>query len=632
VSRLAKLAESRWLGWLGAFGLFLLSRPYLGVYHDGRLYVADALAKLDPGGVGQDPMFVHDGQFGFSLYTPVLAKLIATLGLSTATLTVVVLTLVLWFAALVVMTERLLGDRPAIVRWAALAFVAVMPAVYGPMDLIRFGEAYATPRGLAEVTGLLGMAAYLSGRRGLALAVCAAGMALHPIMGLCSAAAIGMAMVLEDRRWLWLGLGGVAVAILAGLLRLPMAERLVTVMDPAWRAVVALRSPIVFPAEWTLETWGLMVVQASVLVASAVLLQGAPRRLALGALLAGLLGVAATVVLGERLSLLLILQVQTWRMLQPMAVLSVACLALLASEAPRRGGLFHCGLALLAMAWMFRDFGGLSLALAPLGAACMVAEGRVNLTRPRLIQVLSLGALLAAGLFCLALRGAILRHLLTAMPAARPFSLDYVVRSDFPALLIGVGLGLWLARGGARPPVAVRLITVALVGLTIAALWDDRPPFTRQRDRGPDTNLVAMTAGRPGSVLWLSGDVEPWQLMGRASWASRVQTAGVVFSRPLALEMRARADRLKATGLVQDDWMSPPDYQTAPPPAPGFPSVRAFCSAKDAPAWIVWARWNTAVLDPRLGARDWVPPAPFLQPSKSNWVRADRYAVIPCAG
>jgi hypothetical protein len=141
-----------------------------------------------------------------------------------------------------------------------------------------------------------------------------------------------------------------------------------------------------------------------------------------------------------------------------------------------------------------------------------------------------------------------------------------------------------------------------------------------------------MTAGRPGSVLWLSGDVEPWQLMGRASWASRVQTAGVVFSRPLALEMRARADRLKATGLVQDDWMSPPDYQTAPPPAPGFPSVRAFCSAKDAPAWIVWARWNTAVLDPRLGARDWVPPAPFLQPSKSNWVRADRYAVIPCAG
>ena len=122
MSRLDKFADSRWLGWLAAFGLFLLSRPYLGIYHDGRLYVADALAKLDPGGVGRDLMFVHDGQFGFSLYTPMLARLIALLGPSAATMATVALTLALWFTAAVLMVERLLADRSPALRWAALVF------------------------------------------------------------------------------------------------------------------------------------------------------------------------------------------------------------------------------------------------------------------------------------------------------------------------------------------------------------------------------------------------------------------------------------------------------------------------------------------------------------------------------
>ncbi|WP_297506268.1 hypothetical protein [uncultured Caulobacter sp.] len=87
--------RDRILGGLAAFGLFLLSRPYQGVRHDGRLYVADALAKLDPGGVGRDLMFAHDGQFGFSLYTPILARLIGLLGLSDGTMAIVGLTLVL---------------------------------------------------------------------------------------------------------------------------------------------------------------------------------------------------------------------------------------------------------------------------------------------------------------------------------------------------------------------------------------------------------------------------------------------------------------------------------------------------------------------------------------------------------
>jgi len=117
--RLQGLIKGPWLGILAAFGLFLLSRPYQGVRHDARLYVADAMAKAGWGDIGKDLMFVNDGQFGFSLYTPMLSKLIQGLGLQAGTLAIVVVTLLLWFAAATFLVRRLLADRPPAVRWAA---------------------------------------------------------------------------------------------------------------------------------------------------------------------------------------------------------------------------------------------------------------------------------------------------------------------------------------------------------------------------------------------------------------------------------------------------------------------------------------------------------------------------------
>lgn len=634
MSRLERLTRDRWLGVLAAFGVFLLSRPYPGIYHDGRLYVADALAKLDPAGVGRDLMFVHDGQFGFSLYTPILARLIALLGPSGATMAIVALTLALWFAAAALMVERLLADRPPAVRWTALIFVLALPSLYGPLNVIGFGEPYATPRGLVEAAGLAGMAAYLSGRRAMGLAICGVGMLFHPIMGLCSAAAIALALCLEDRRWLWAGLAGLAVLAAAGAAHLPIADRMVTVMDPAWRAVVEARSPILFPSLWPVEAWGRLAVQACTVAAAAFLLRGAPRRLALGALIAGLAGVAAVAVLGDRLSLLLFLQVQSWRMLQPMAVLALASLALLVAELPGRGpsGLF--GLALLGVAWLVRDVAALGLLLAPVGLLFVAAGDRLRFSRPKLFSGLALGLLLVAIAGC---------SMLWSMGLARrlgllgTYSQASVWFSDLPAIAIAVTLGVWLALKRPTPPRAIRLAGAVAVGLLAILLWDDRTAYVRARDQGRDPALVAMTAARPGPVLWLVGDVEPWVLLGRASWAARVQGAGVVFSRPLSIAIRDRSDRLASLGLVGEDFVRP---QTAPErrlPPPGPAQVRRLCAAPDAPAWIIWPRWDDAPpLAPSLAARDWTPAAPFVheqvEGGQARRLKASRYAVIPCAG
>lgn len=625
-------------GLLSALGLFLLGRPYQGVHHDGRLYVADALGKLDPAGVGRDVMFLNDGQFGFSLFTPMLAKLIQALGLSGGNLAVVVLTLVLWFAAAVLLVQRLLADRPPAVRWAALVFVVALPSLYGSGDIMSFGEPYATPRGLAEAAGLAGMGVYLSGRRFLSLLVCAFGMLFHPIMGLCAAAAIGLAICLEDRRWLWAGLAGLAALTLAGLLRLPLADRMVTIMDPAWRAVVETRSPFLFPSHWPVEAWGRLAVQLCTLASAALLLRGAPRRLALGALIAGLVGVVATWVLGDRLSLLLFIQVQGWRTLAPLAVLAAAGLALLCFELPRRAPSGLLALAFLGAAWMFRDLGALGLIIAPIGLAFALAGDRLRFSKPALFAGLAIALLATSAIFYGGMRSAALANALAQMPRVWPFSQGLVWKSDLPSLTIALVVGLWLARGWKAPPTAVRVAGVVIVGLLVALLWDDRSGYARARDEGRDPALVALTAARPGEVLWMVGDIEPWALMGRPSWSSKMQSAGVVFSRPMALELASRARRLQAAGLGGEEWMQGPLAETRRVAPPRLEKVRAFCAAPDAPAWIVWPRWDdeTAGLDPRLSARDWTPRAPYVQKltdgSGNRWMTARRYAVIPCGG
>jgi len=625
-----------WLALLAAFCVFALSRPYQGVRHDGRLYVADALAKLDPGGIGRDLMFVHDGQFGFSLYTPLLSRLIAAVGLSTASLAVVALTLCLWFAALVLLVGKLAADRPPAVRWAMLVFAVALPAFYGPLNVISFGEPFTVPRGLAEAAGMAGMAAYLSNRKIAAFGLYALAMAFHPIMGLCGLAAVYLALCLEDRRWIALAVAGGAAVLLAAVLKLPVADRLLVVMDPEWRGLVEARSPILFTADWPLQTWTRLAVQLATLTVGATLLSGRSRLLTLGALAAGVIGVAVVAVLGDGLSLLLVLQVQTWRMLEPMALLAVATLALVVIDLPKRGPWGMITLAALACGWLFVDRGVIGFAAAGVALAATALKDRTAWSRPDLIFKTALAVIGVALTVYLVTRGVALAGVLAALPPARPFSLGLVWNSGVPGLLVALVVGVWIAKGWAPPRPALALTaTLVLVALAVG-LWDDRSAYVKFRDRGADPSLRAMMASRPGDVLWLAGDMEPWVLAGRPSWASKAQGAGVVFSRPLAVSLKARVDRLWAMGLVGRDWLEPLTADDSRPAAPTRLRIAAFCGAPDAPAWIVWPKTDAKPLDPDLLASEWTPGAPYalelVGQGGPNWLTAERYAVIPCAG
>jgi hypothetical protein len=63
-----------------AFLVFVLGRPYRGIVQDPQIYIGRAVADLDPSGVGRDLMFVHDGQFAFSLFRFVVRAMVALWG------------------------------------------------------------------------------------------------------------------------------------------------------------------------------------------------------------------------------------------------------------------------------------------------------------------------------------------------------------------------------------------------------------------------------------------------------------------------------------------------------------------------------------------------------------------------
>jgi hypothetical protein len=80
-----------------AFLVFVLSRPYRGIVQDAYIYMGRALADLDPTDVGRDLMFVHDGQFGFSVFRLVADAMVWCFGLAAAAKLLAILAAFAWF-------------------------------------------------------------------------------------------------------------------------------------------------------------------------------------------------------------------------------------------------------------------------------------------------------------------------------------------------------------------------------------------------------------------------------------------------------------------------------------------------------------------------------------------------------
>ncbi|WP_212523401.1 hypothetical protein [Actibacterium sp. MT2.3-13A] len=562
----ARLAEALALGAL-LVALWLSVRPYQGIAHDARLYMAQALHRLGRAGLEGDLFFQYGSQDSFSAFSPVFAPAVALWGPATAHLVFAVIGQAVWLAALWALARSLFGRG-----WLGLASMGVAIAMvpnYG-WGVLSYGERFVTPRLLAEAITLLALAAALRGRRGAAGGlVCAAGL-LHPLMALPGLAAI-LALTLPRNRWTVLGgaaaLGAVAALAAAGV---EPFGRALQVYDEAWLAIVRDRTPHAFVADWSWR--GPVLGALPLLILSLNAASGPPRdarlaRIVLlvsgGLVLLGWLG-------GEVLRNVLVMNLQLWRGLWILTLMGNLLAVRTVLRLPAAGRARPCLILAIAANVISAWTGLLPHASAAMGLAGLLAlavesgKGRA-LTRWERLAIDLVVAVSAVFLL-----------VTVGVAAVRQGAAEGAAVAVLRPLIALGALGLLLGwrRVSAARPALVALLPLALAFAALG-LADRRTAWTTYVETGaaPDPALAALVSGR--TTYWEGGLELLWFKLGQPSFYSCTQGAGVMFYRATAFEYARRAGILRLLGMQEEGHCARPrpDGGAGPTSAEALASV-----------------------------------------------------------
>jgi hypothetical protein len=528
--------------------IFFLSRPYPGIIGDAKIYIGHGLASLNPGGIGRDAMFVNDGQSSFSIFPMLVDTFDALLGPSSASRVLAGLGLALWFIALAAVARGLGRGR---VMWTIPIVVAVLPFSYGGFDVLRFGEPLAEPRPYAEAFVLASMAALGKRHQASAAGLILIAALFHPIMALAGLSVFVLLQIHKDWRWLIAAASALGIMFIVAMLGGPLASRLLTPIDADWLAVLEERNIYLFPHLWGSSSFALVVLQSATIMIAARDLDDRWRAIFLAALVAGLSGLALAYISGKWLPLLLLVQLQFWRLWWLTAVLGAVAFAVAIPRLWNAGGPARIILALLTLACAVHEQAVIVLTASGV-ALYLHVRGK---KRPIDLRPAVLVCIFAAILTAVAVYWAIVFWGLATILAAMPLDYNLAYARTFvtymqPVLIVALVLA-WKALDHWRPHPHLVIGASAVLALAAILFWDDRTPYQRVLERAePQVELANLIPARQGEVLWLTGGTEAWFWLRRPNWAAEIQGASIVFSRPLAMFY---GERRKF--LVNLDWV-----------------------------------------------------------------------------
>ncbi len=538
---------------LSLLAVWALLHPYRGIALDAQLYAVQALAHLHPALAG-DLYLQNVSQDRFTIFSPLYAALIGVWGLRSTALVLTVVSTACFFAALWGVARRLTGRDLAFVT---IALFIVTGGAYGSYRVFNFLEDYLTARSVADAMVVIALACHYGGRKRLALAVAAAAMFVHPLMALP-----GLLLLI----CLWLPMRWNLCAAASGLLAVlgiallarfsPAAARVFTVMDPEWLAVVQERSQFLFLKLWTLNDW---TVNArpflSLALTAAVVTEPALRRLGGAALLVGATGLAVAYIGGSIGPVAIFVQGQAWRWEWITALIAVLLLA------PTLARLWRdekCGplcAVLLVCAWTFEVAQIFLCTLLPLALWAV----RPHITG-RIAAMLRWAAIgLGAGIIAWVLSTGWLMLSKPMEESGREPQLmqriTHVLELRIPGLML-LWAAWWLLKFTREP-----WLPAAAAAALLASLAVILPVSFRQITRvGSASELDEFADWRsripPASSVYVAPAVDSgafvWFTLERPNYLTVNSSAGVVFSRATALEVRRRSAVLQP--VENPDW------------------------------------------------------------------------------
>jgi hypothetical protein len=512
--------------------LWVLLQGYQGFAGDAQIYAFQALARIHPA-LSTDLYLQNTSQDQYTVFSPVYAWFIGWLGLESAA-RVLTLFFTAWlFAAAWKLAAEI---APGGAACLGAAFLVIAAGDYGAAGVFRISDSFLTARLPAEALVITALACYCHGMTRLAALISAAALFVHPLM-----AFPGILMLI----CLWLPIRWSLIAAIAGILAalgvalaataLPSAAHVFTVMDADWLQVVRERSQFLFLQLWSVHDWDINVRPLLYLIFIAVAMdEQRIRRFCVAGLIVGSCGLAVALIGCLIGPIAVVVQGQAWRWEWIACLLSILLLPATLLRIYRDETCGPLCAALLIGGWVVSDLGGTACILL----ALMVWSLRQRVSA-RAVAYFRWMAVLGAVLL---VAWIISESVGGGSMASDKISNIFGVRVAAAALF---GLLWWWLRGTRSqwPPLIVSAaLLIASISILPAsfkqarALGSDRDAqeFSHWSSAIPPDSTVFVAPSRDvGSFVWFT--------LRRPNYLALDQSAGVVFSRATALEIRRRS-------------------------------------------------------------------------------------------
>jgi hypothetical protein len=556
---------------LGITVLWTLMHPYQGLYLDAQLYAVQALAKIHPA-MGNDLYLQNVSQDRYTIFSSLYASLIKLLGLQIAAVTLFLACMTCLYGATWAVVYRLAGRDTA---WLAVSMVVITGGAYGASHVFHFAEDFLTARSLAEMLIVAALACHFWQLKRLAVIIAAGALFVHPIMafpGILLLACLWLPM----RVSMVGALTGVFAAIIvaAAPLANPSFSRLFIVMDQNWLGIVRERAQFLFLPLWSAKDWELNIRPFICLAFTVVAVDNEQiRRLGKAAALVGATGLAVAYVASTVGPVPILLQGQAWRWVW---IASLVSIMLLAPTAVRVWGDEKCGplcVLLLILAWTFEATDVLLCSSLPL--VLWLLRSHISARMGRYLRWTAAVAAASVLMWTMASSWRIISTPLaeSGLQPALLQRIRYIFELDVSAVFVVLILWSWIR--ATRAPWGPALISAAFVvslafilpssfkQITRVGSAADIEEFSDWGQRIPSNGSVYVAPAKDaGGFVWFT--------LGRPNYLSPSQSAGVVFSRDTALEVRRRSEVLLP--VADPDWKiftslsrTPEQRKNAPP-------------------------------------------------------------------
>ena len=533
--------------------LWLALHGYHGLTGDGQIYAFQAFARLHPQ-LNTDLYLQNTSQDQFTAFSPLYAWFIGLMGLENAA-KLLTLAITFWLMAATWRFARAVAGRDA--AWLAVALLLIIDGSYGASGVFRILDPYLTARLPAEALIITALGCYVRGLRGVGLSLTLVALLIHPLMALS-----GLLLIL----CLWLparisvvGAIGGAIATLALTVvatNLPTAPHLLTVMDPLWLYVVRERSEFLFLQLWSFHDWFINAQPFIYLTFTAITAPGRrTHKLCIAAILVGVTGLTVAFIAGLVGPVAILVQGQAWRWVWLTVFISVVLAPVTTLRVWRDAKFGHLCALLLVAGWFLPGNAGSVCALVALTFWLTRAYLSARLGAHLRWVTAALSATVTAWLL---IKGWSLVST-SASPSESTGSVSAQIQDVFalkiPAAIFG--LLVWWALRCWRSAWARTLLPATLAALSalifsaafshtrVLATAAEIHEFADWDNVIPATSTVLVAPPRDvGAFVWFT--------LERPNYLVLNQSAGVVYSRATAMEVRRRSDVLLP--LMDPNW------------------------------------------------------------------------------